>query len=117
VQRSYTAAVNYQTPGMRLTQVRAQASTRRAAARRSRFAASSARSWWSATSSPGRRGSQAAPNPAVVEDRLRQLWTTPHGVIKAALANAGRVDGSTITFSVVAAPSRRRSTSRTWSIR
>jgi glyoxylase-like metal-dependent hydrolase (beta-lactamase superfamily II) len=28
------------------------------------------------------------------------VWTTPHGVIKAALANAGRVDGSTITFSI-----------------
>src|SRR5262249_11103856 len=33
-------------------------------------------------------------------DRLRQLWTTPHGVIKAALANAGRVEGNTITFSI-----------------
>jgi glyoxylase-like metal-dependent hydrolase (beta-lactamase superfamily II) len=39
-------------------------------------------------------------NPAAVRDRLRQLWATPHGVIKAAIANAGKVDGNTITVTV-----------------
>ncbi len=45
-------------------------------------------------------GNQAVPNPAAAGDRLRQVWATPHGVIKAAMANAGRVDGNTVTFSV-----------------
>jgi len=45
-------------------------------------------------------GNQAQPNNAAAEDRSRQLWTTPHGVIKAAMANAGKVDGNTVTVNV-----------------
>lgn len=101
VQRSYTAAVNYQTPGMRLTQVRAQgehpprggAAQPVAGEARTILVVSDKHAWQEG-------GAQAVPNPAVVQDRLRQVWVTPHGVIKAALANAGRVDGSTITFSI-----------------
>jgi glyoxylase-like metal-dependent hydrolase (beta-lactamase superfamily II) len=101
VQRSYTAAINYQAPGMRLTQVRAQgehpprggAAQAVAGEQRTILVVSDKFAWQEGAP-------QAAPNPAAVEERLRQLWTTPHGVIKAALANAGRVDGSTITFSV-----------------
>jgi glyoxylase-like metal-dependent hydrolase (beta-lactamase superfamily II) len=101
VQRSYTAAINYQTPGMRLTQVRAQgehpprggAAQPVAGEQRTILVVSDKFAWQEGAP-------QAAPNPAAVQDRLRQLWSTPHGVIKAALANAGRVDGSTITFSV-----------------
>src|SRR5215470_9534412 len=29
---------------------------------------------------------------------LRQLWTTPHGVVKAAMANGGKIDGKVIAF-------------------
>jgi glyoxylase-like metal-dependent hydrolase (beta-lactamase superfamily II) len=101
VQRSYTVAINYQTPGMRLTQVRAQgehpprggAAQAVAGEQRTILVVSDKFAWQDGTP-------QAAPNPAAFEERLRQLWTTPHGVIKSALANAGRVDGSTITFSV-----------------
>jgi glyoxylase-like metal-dependent hydrolase (beta-lactamase superfamily II) len=101
VQRSYTAAVNYQTPGRRLTQVRAQgehpprggAAQAVAGEQRTILVVSDKFAWQEGAP-------QAAPNPAAVQDRLRQLWTTLHGVIQAALANAGRVDGSTITFSV-----------------
>ncbi len=101
VQRSYTAAVNYQTPGMRLTQVRAQgehpprggAAQPVAGEQRTILVVSDKYGWQEG-------GAQAVPNPGAVADRLRQVWTTPHGVIKAALANAGRVDGSTVTFSI-----------------
>jgi hypothetical protein len=101
VQRSYTAAINYQTPGMRLTTVRAQgehpprggAQQALAGQQRAVLVVGDKFAWQEGAP-------QAAPNPGAVQDRLRQLWTTPHGVIKAALANAGRVDGSTITFSV-----------------
>jgi hypothetical protein len=101
VQRSYTAAVNYQTPGMRLTTVRAQgehpprggAQQALAGEQRAVLVVSDKFAWQEGAP-------QAVPTPGAVQDRLRQLWTTPHGVIKAALANAGRVDGSTVTFSV-----------------
>jgi glyoxylase-like metal-dependent hydrolase (beta-lactamase superfamily II) len=101
VQRSYTAAINYQTRGMRLTTVRAQgehpprggAQQALAGEQRAVLVVSDKFAWQEGAP-------QAVPNPTAVEDRLRQLWTTPHGVIKAALANAGRVDGSTVTFSI-----------------
>jgi glyoxylase-like metal-dependent hydrolase (beta-lactamase superfamily II) len=45
-------------------------------------------------------GAQPAPNPGAVSDRLRQLWLTPHGVIKAALAANATADGNVVTFKV-----------------
>jgi hypothetical protein len=45
-------------------------------------------------------GNAAASNNGAAGDRMRQVWSTPHGVIKAALADAGKVDGSTVTVSV-----------------
>src|SRR5262245_29142458 len=101
VQRSYTAAVNYQTPGMRLTQVRAQgehpprggAAQAVAGEQRTILMVADKYAW--------QEGSpQAVPTPGAVADRLRQLWATPHGVRKPGRATGGRVDGSTITFSV-----------------
>src|SRR5947207_11814993 len=88
VQRSYTAAINYQTPGLRLTQVRSQgehpprggAAQPVGADQRTVQVVSGKFAWQEG-------GAQAAPNPGAVGDRLRQLWATPHGVIKAALAN------------------------------
>src|SRR5688572_5238554 len=45
-------------------------------------------------------GAQPAPNPAAVSDRLRQIWLTPHGVIKAAIASGTSADGNVFTFKV-----------------
>jgi glyoxylase-like metal-dependent hydrolase (beta-lactamase superfamily II) len=100
-QRTYVAAINYQTPGMRLTQVRSQGEhpPRGGAAQpvrgdqRTVQVVSGRHAWQEG-------GAQAAPNPGAVTERLRQLWTTPHGVIKTAMAASGRVDGSTLSFSV-----------------
>jgi len=101
VQRRYTAAINYQTPGMRLTQVRSQGEypprgggAQPVGADQTTVQVVGGKSAWQ------EGGAQAAPNPGAVADRLRQLWTTPHGVIKAALANSARLDGNTATFSV-----------------
>jgi glyoxylase-like metal-dependent hydrolase (beta-lactamase superfamily II) len=99
LQRSYTAAINYQTPGMRLTQVRSQgehpprggAAQPVAGDQRTVLVVSDKFAWQEGAP-------QAVPNPAAVEDRLRQLWITPHGVIKAALANVGKVEGNIISF-------------------
>jgi glyoxylase-like metal-dependent hydrolase (beta-lactamase superfamily II) len=101
VQRRYTAAINYQAPGMRLTQVRSQGEypprgggAQPVGADQTTVLVVSGKSAWQ------EGGAQAAPNPGAVGDRLRQMWATPHGVIKAALANSARFEGNTATFSV-----------------
>jgi hypothetical protein len=43
-------------------------------------------------------GAQPAPNPGAVTERLRQIWLTPHGVVKAALASGAPADGNVFTF-------------------
>jgi len=45
-------------------------------------------------------GETAAPTPVALIERQLQLWTTPHGVIKAAMANQASVQGRTISFTV-----------------
>ena len=101
IQRTYDASINYQTPGMRLVQVRSQGehpprggAAQPVAADQRTVAVVSGKSAWQ------ENGAQPAPNSAAVEDRLLQLWATPQGVIKAALANGGKVDGNTLTVSI-----------------
>src|SRR5215471_8085002 len=99
VQREYTVALNYQTPGMRLTLVRSQGehpprgggAQAVGADQRGVQVVSGKYAWQEG-------GQPAAPNPAAVQDRLFQLWATPHGVIKAAVANSASVEGNAITF-------------------
>lgn len=45
-------------------------------------------------------GDAAVPAPIALADRQFQLWATPHGVVKAALANNATVAGRTIAFAV-----------------
>ncbi|HMA74638.1 MAG TPA: MBL fold metallo-hydrolase [Xanthobacteraceae bacterium] len=101
IQRTYSAAINYQTPAMRLVQVRSQGehpprgggAQAVGADQRTVSVVSGKFAWQEA-------GNQAIPNAGAVGDRLHQLWATPHGVIKAAMANGARVDGNTATFSL-----------------
>src|SRR5204863_10016263 len=95
------AAINCQTPAMRLTQERSQGENpprgggqqTLAGDQRAVAVVSGKFAWQEA-------GNQAVPNNGAAGDRLRQLWTTPHGVIKAAMANSGKADGNTITVSI-----------------
>jgi glyoxylase-like metal-dependent hydrolase (beta-lactamase superfamily II) len=101
IQRSYDASINYRTAAMRLVQVRSQGehpprgggAQPVAADQRTVLVVSGKFAWQEA-------GNQAVPNPAAADNRSRQLWATPQGVIKAAMANAGRVDGNTVAFSL-----------------
>jgi glyoxylase-like metal-dependent hydrolase (beta-lactamase superfamily II) len=101
IQRVYDASIDYQTPAMRLVQVRSQGehpprgggAQAVAADQRTVQAVSGKYGWQEA-------GNQAAPNAAAVEERLQRLWATPHGVVKAALAHGGKADGNTITVSL-----------------
>src|SRR4029434_5818954 len=45
-------------------------------------------------------GEAATPAPITLAERQFQLWSTPHGVIKAAMAGKGTMQGRTITFGV-----------------
>jgi glyoxylase-like metal-dependent hydrolase (beta-lactamase superfamily II) len=101
IQRTYNASINYQTPAMRLIQVRSQGEIpprgggqqALAGDQRAVSVVSGRFAWQEA-------GNQAQPNNGAAADRRRQLWATPHGVIKAAMANAAKVDGNTITISL-----------------
>ena len=44
------------------------------------------------------------PNAGAVVDRLRQLWMTPHGVIKAAIAADAKISGHRIAFTLEGLP-------------
>jgi glyoxylase-like metal-dependent hydrolase (beta-lactamase superfamily II) len=98
-QRVYNFSANYQTPGMRLEQVRAQgehpprggAAQPVAGEQRTVLAASGTNAW-------AEGGNQPNPQNNAAGDRMRILWATPHGVIKAAMANNGTLEGNTIRF-------------------
>ncbi|MGH7335034.1 MAG: MBL fold metallo-hydrolase [Candidatus Rokuibacteriota bacterium] len=45
-------------------------------------------------------GPAATPAPVALIERQLQLWATPHGIIKAAMANNATVQGRTIVFAV-----------------
>ncbi len=99
IQRSYNVAVNYQTPAMRMNTVRSQgefpprggAAQPVGADQRTIQVVSGKYAWTEG-------GPQPNPNPNAVADRLRQLWATPHGVVKAAMANDGKFEGNVVTF-------------------
>jgi glyoxylase-like metal-dependent hydrolase (beta-lactamase superfamily II) len=101
IQRSYSAAINYETPAMRVVQVRSQGehpprgggAQAVGADQRTVLAVSGKFAWQEG-------GNQAIPNNDAAGDRLRLLWATPHGVIKAALANAAQIEGNTATFTL-----------------
>jgi glyoxylase-like metal-dependent hydrolase (beta-lactamase superfamily II) len=100
-QRTYRASASYQTPGMRLEQVRAQfeapprgGAAQPVAGEQTTIQVVSGQHAWS------EGGREPVPNPTTVDDRLRQLWATPHGVIKAAIANGGRLEGNVVTVTV-----------------
>ena len=45
-------------------------------------------------------GENTVPAPIALPDRQFQLWATPHGVVKAAMAHKGTVEGRTISVAV-----------------
>ena len=100
-QRTYNASINYQTPAMRLIQVRSQGEVPpRGGGQQALAGDQRAVSVVSAKFAWQEAGNQAQPNNGTAAERTRAIWSTPHGVIKAAMANSGKVDGNTVTVSV-----------------
>ncbi|MBI4886099.1 MAG: MBL fold metallo-hydrolase [Acidobacteria bacterium] len=96
--KSYTAAVDYQAPAMRLEMVRAQGEHPPRGGGAQPFAVDQRTvQVVSGTFAWSEGGAQPAPNPAAVDDRLRQIWVTPHGVVKAAVAGGVTATGNTFT--------------------
>ena len=97
--KTYTAAVDYQTPAMKVDMLRAQGEHPPKGGGAQPFATDqrtvqvvSGMNAWS------EGGAQPAPNRGAESERLRQIWLTPHGVVKAAVASGAQASGNTINF-------------------
>ena len=101
VAKSYTRAANYDTPALRDELVRLQGEDPPrggggqpvSGEQRQIFVMSGDFAWNVA-------GDVVNPSPIALIDRQLQLWTTPHGVVKAAMANKATVQGRVISFVV-----------------
>jgi glyoxylase-like metal-dependent hydrolase (beta-lactamase superfamily II) len=99
--KTYTVDVNYQTPAMKLEMVRAQGEHPPHGGGGQPFAGDqrtiqvvSGKFAWT------EGGAQPAPNPDAVSERLRQVWLTPHGIIKAAVASGATATNGTLTLNI-----------------
>ena len=97
--KTYTAAIDYQTPAMKVDMLRAQGEHPPKGGGAQPFAIDqrtiqvvSGNNAWS------EGGAQPAPNRGTESERLRQIWLTPHGVVKAAMASGVQATGNTINF-------------------
>jgi glyoxylase-like metal-dependent hydrolase (beta-lactamase superfamily II) len=98
--KSYTRSMNYETGALRQEQVLSRADTQPRGGgipamgeARQQFLLSGDHAWTVAAAGP-------VPGPRYVAELQLQLWTSPHGVIKAAMANKAIVQGRTIAFSI-----------------
>jgi glyoxylase-like metal-dependent hydrolase (beta-lactamase superfamily II) len=97
--KNYIAAVDYQAPAMRLEMLRAQGEHPPKGGGAQPFALDqrtiqvvNGNNAWS------EGGPQPAPNRGAETERRRQIWLTPHGVVKAAMASGAQATGNTVTF-------------------
>jgi glyoxylase-like metal-dependent hydrolase (beta-lactamase superfamily II) len=99
--KSFTQAANYETASLRRDQVVVRADTRGggvpAMGEARQIVVVSGDHAWTVM------GDTPTPQPRFRTEQQLQLWATPHGVIKAAMANNATVQGRTIAFTV---PSR-----------
>ena len=99
--KTYTIAVNYQTPAMRVDMLRAQGEHPPHGGGGQPFAGEqrtiqvvSGKNAWN------EGGAQPVAAPALLGDRLRDVWLTPHGVIKAAVASGATANGNAFTVTI-----------------
>jgi glyoxylase-like metal-dependent hydrolase (beta-lactamase superfamily II) len=97
--KAFTRTVNYETASLRDNRVRTQAedpprggSVQPVRGEQRQISVVSGEHAWNIA------GETAIPAPITLAERQMQLWTTPHGVIKAAITNNATVQGRIITF-------------------
>jgi glyoxylase-like metal-dependent hydrolase (beta-lactamase superfamily II) len=103
VVKSYTRSVSYETAAIRDELVRTQGEEPARGGggqpvvgeQRQNFAARGDFAW-------NVVGDTTPPAPVALLDRQLQLWTTPHGVVKMAMASSTAVQGNTFSFTVPA---------------
>jgi glyoxylase-like metal-dependent hydrolase (beta-lactamase superfamily II) len=103
---TYKMSIDYTAPAMRLESTRAQGehpprggAGQPVAGNPRSIQYLSGRRAWSENAS-----GTAQPNPGAVADRRRQVWMTPHGIVKAALAAKAGVSGRTLSFNLEGLP-------------
>ena len=88
---SFTATVDYQTPGARVEMTRLQTvepgRDRPAPVEQRAVQIVSGTSAWNLAMPAGDAPPAPQPQPAAVEERTMEIWVTPHGFLKAAAAN------------------------------
>jgi glyoxylase-like metal-dependent hydrolase (beta-lactamase superfamily II) len=101
IAKSQTRSVNYETASLRDDVVRMQGENPPRGGgvqpvrgeQRQQFVLSGDQAWTVV-------GDAAVSQPIALTERQMQLWTTPHGVLRAALANGATVQGRSITFAL-----------------
>jgi glyoxylase-like metal-dependent hydrolase (beta-lactamase superfamily II) len=101
IAKSQTRSVNYETASLRDDVIRMQGENPPRGGgvqpvrgeQRQQFVLSGDLAWTVVADTP-------APTPIALAERQMQLWTTPHGVIRAALANNATVQGRVVTFAL-----------------
>jgi glyoxylase-like metal-dependent hydrolase (beta-lactamase superfamily II) len=99
--KAYTAAVDYDAPAMRVEMLRAQGENPPRGGGAQPFAVEQRTiQVVNGTHAWTEGGAQPAPNPAAVRDRVRSVWLTPHGIVKAAMTSPTPPEGNTFTVRV-----------------
>jgi glyoxylase-like metal-dependent hydrolase (beta-lactamase superfamily II) len=108
--KTYSAAIDFETPGSRVQVTRIQTvepGRARPAPVEQRFDQLASGTWaWNMPTQPAAGGAAPAaqPQPAAVEERMMEIWSTPQGFVRAAQANnasAKTAEGrSEVTFTV-----------------
>ena len=98
-QVAYKVSANYQTPAWQLDATRAQGevpahggAAQPVAGEQRTIAVAAGKNAWA------QNGDNANPQNELAGDRMRELWATPHGVIKAAMAANAALNGKDVTF-------------------
>ena len=97
---SFTRAMNYETASLRDEQVRSRAEMPPSGGGVPTVGVARQVALLSGDLAWNLVGEGAAPAPVALVERQLQLWTTPHGVLWAAMANHATVQGRTIAFAV-----------------
>src|SRR5512144_1551833 len=97
---SFTRAMNYETVSLRDEQVRSRAETPPRGGGVPTVGIARQVALLSGDLAWNLVGEGVAPAPVALVERQFQLWTTPHGVLWAAMANNATVQGRTIAFAV-----------------
>jgi glyoxylase-like metal-dependent hydrolase (beta-lactamase superfamily II) len=99
--KSFTRSVNYETASLRDENVRTQGENPVRGGGQQPIRGEQRQSFWvSGDHAWNMMGTAAVPAPISLAERQFQMWSTPHGVVKAAAANNATVQGRVVAFTI-----------------